>query len=359
MAGLVITEPVELHVALTSAQVIPGDRIYLRGGIYTLTGLSCALRGTAQAHITISNYQDEPVTIIPASGSRCLTITGAYLDFADLIFDGTNVADEAIKVTDGASNILLSGLEIKNAGRHGILTSRSTNLTVQGCNIHDCGTTDLDHGIYVSSEVVNALISGNTIHDIVGYGVHCYGGEANASYTIEKNYIYNQTNKAGIGCFHGVSIIQNNVIRDSLRGIGVHYAAVHSHIYHNTILGCTQYGVYSNDTVSGNDLDVINNLFDSCDIGIIATNENAIAQTMTVKNNLYSRLTGNAVQIAGTVDLTRSGDITASVLPVTDNGAQFIPTTGSPALGAGFAIGVTVDYAGNARGNPPTIGAWE
>lgn len=357
MAGLEITDPVQLHVALASPEIIPGDTLYLRGGNYTIGDLTVALQGTSEAHITIRPYESEPATIVPITGQRCFYIEGAHLDFLGLTLDASNCEIEAVKITDGADNVVLDSLDISNAGRHGVLVTHSTNITIQDCTIYDNGADDLDHQIYVSQQAFDVSILRNIIYGGFGYGVHIYGGEQADVNLIERNYIHDQP-RAGIGLFHGQNTVRNNVVRGCLRGIAVDYSSKAAYLYHNTMTDITQYCLHSSTPTIANTIDAINNVFDSAEIGVQALNTKAANQTLTLKNNLYSRLDAD-VNIALNVNTLRNGEISESVLPITDNGSQFQPTVGSPAIGAGLTGYAADDYAGIARANPPTIGAWE
>jgi len=300
-----------------------GGKIYFLDGEYT---------GTLDvpSYATIESYNNLGATIIQNSGATALSFQDKVgITVNGFLIDAPGATDAAIKITS-SQDITISSVEIKNCPRQGILithgTSATTGTIIENCHIHDCGTNGLDHGIYIRT---GGIIRGCNIHNITGYGVHAYDGSGD--YTIERNYLHNN-GAYGAGAMFGNAVIKNNVIRDNVsQSIRITYNALDVLCAHNTV--------------------------DEIFAGSRSTDDPA---TWTIKNNLClvsglqtaADLTG--VTIDADKNIILSGDYTD------DGGANIKPSAGNPAKAAGIAIaGITTDYGGNARSDPPTIGAWE
>lgn len=325
--------PGTLTQAMQSQLVLPGSRLLLHGGNYLVGDLQCAL-----SNVTITNFPDEQAILIPASGTRALLFGSLAADVIldGLIIDAVNVA-EGIKITSGATNITIKNCEIKNATGQGIIITHgggtTTGTLIENCHVHHCGTDDFDHGIYIRT---GGTIIGCEINNNIGYGVHAYAGIGD--YTIEKCYIHDNGD-FGIGAMYGNAIIKNNVMRGNGNSdIRATYDIFDLSAFYNTLLSA-QPGIAA---------------------GWRSTDDPAI---WTIQNNLCIGNTGISIDpaLAG-VTLTESNNLTvADITNITDNGANsIIPQAGHSAIGGGVAIsGITTDYAGTTRANPPTIGAYE
>lgn len=189
---------------LKSGLVESGSIIQLRQGNYTVGDLECTLDG-----VTITNYPGEQATIVPASGYRALLVSGDNNTIDGLIIDGTNVSNEALKVT-GVGNVIVN-CEVKNAARHGILVSGDTSATeIDTCHVHHCGTDGLDHGIYISG-VDGCNVHDNEVDNIVGHAIHVYGTGAGYTCTVDGNNCHDCAD-TGIGAYYGIVTITGNTI---------------------------------------------------------------------------------------------------------------------------------------------------
>jgi hypothetical protein len=317
--------PGTLEQALRSSQILPGSRLLLRGGNYLVGNVICTL-----SNITIMSYPGEQAVIIPASGYRAMLFESVSdITISGLIIDGSNLTNESVKVTGTSSNIRVTNCEIKN-GRHGVLMTGAVNgCEIDNCNIHHNGIGHLDHGIYVSSQHAGLVLTvrNNQISFNSSNGVHAYAGGDGAEYIIRNNFL-DGNGEVGIGCYHGKSQVYNNVVRGSgLRGITCRYDLVVAHVYFNTIGNSGEENIELAAIDTTPEIVIQNNL---C-FGTGGLIENTSGKSVTETNNLF-------------------GD-------VVDNGGSDIRPT---ITGNGIAIdGITTDYGGNARANPPTIGAWE
>jgi hypothetical protein len=317
-----IVFPGTLAEALQSPLILPGSRLLLRAGNYTLGNLQCTL-----SNVTIMPYPGETVTLIALSGYRCLLVNNCHDVILDgLIFDGTHVLSEVLKITDTTANIIVQNCEVKNGTRHGILISGTpTSCQIINNHVHHNGSGGLDHGVYLSS-VGGVTVSQNEIDHNTGHGVHAYGSNDAAAYTIERNYVHDDGER-GIGVYYGTAYVYNNIIRHAASiGVRASYNLVTAKIYNNTV------------THSGGSAMEIANFYNS--------------PTLTITNNLLLDNNYN-------IDADQSGAVnvshTSTAAPASDDGGAGI--VGSE---DGIALAeITVDYGGNARANPPTCGATE
>ncbi len=368
MTGLTIGNPASLAIALESANIIPGDVLQLRGGIYTLTDMEIKWHGTSSNHITLTNYPGEQVIFRPTSGVRIMLITGEYIDISgDIVFDGVGVSQECIKITNAGANvpleITLDGIEIKNAPMQGVLISNNgTVCTLNNLNIHHNGTTKDHHGIYLSDGT--ATISGCECYNNSGHGIQAYGNHSVA--VIYKNYCHNN-GRVGIGCYSDSAIVYNNICRANYEAnIRVRYSARNVEIYNNTCMDANAWHI----DVRAISLDVFrakiyNNVFCGGAYGVYIWTELASLPDGAIEfyNNLSTDTVNNYLFDAtdsGTISLSNNID-GGGFSPVTDNAADvIIPLTGNPAKNTGVYIAsVLSDYTGSVRNNPPSIGAYE
>jgi parallel beta-helix repeat protein len=162
--------------------------------------------GTANSPITIRSIpKGPPALILPplANGNPALaTLTFArvqYYTVSDLRISGwkgnpqapaeDHFGSNVISVSNGAANITVLNSELFNGLHCGLKEVSGTvnaNVVARNNNIHDNGTTTLDHGIYGCD---HCTFDGNTIHDNAAYGIHAYSAPPNV--TITNNTFYN------------------------------------------------------------------------------------------------------------------------------------------------------------------------
>lgn len=112
--------------------------------------------------------------------------THRNLRFKNLEFDGENCISGTIKITysigvsEVPHDIVLEGCRIENSVASGILVSgdatrRIGPISLIRCDVFNNGKTDLDHGIYVSSD--NVAIVDCHVHENAGWGIHAYNSD--------------------------------------------------------------------------------------------------------------------------------------------------------------------------------------
>lgn len=372
--------PKDLQAALLDTNIKPGDRLFLRGGTYTIGDVECRLSG-----VTIMPYPGELPIIQPLTGYRGLLFGSFAHDIIwdSINIDGVNLTNECVKITDGAYNITVRNSELKNSPWHGILISGSTthDIIVEDCSIHDNGSDKLGHGVYLS-DCTLATIQGNEIYNNAGHGVHVNGGNDAAYNVVQQNYVHNNLDR-GIGAYYGTVIIKNNVLYHSGgESICVRYGVVSTLIAFNTIRvenGDT--GIFISSLAKATvDQTVINNailgegLGNGLYVELRNTNVEKYIGSVLIKNNLIEPLFTNQFSLLTITDSSKSmsdgvwgdvyiklGNYSGLYAPVVDNGGfDYMPDTGNPAIGKGVDVsGITTDIIGYVRTSPPTIGARE
>jgi hypothetical protein len=220
-----ITDPWDLQTALNQPAVLmPGDTLWLRGGIYNGFYIS-NLTGTPSEYITVIQYPNERATIQDnrqfASGAT-LQINGAYTIYKN--FEVCNsVTDRNALGVDSfrpmglqieGQHINCINLIIHDTG-HGIgFWSTAVNSKIYGCIIYNCGTRNIPdlysthgHGIYSQNNTGIKEITNNIIFNQAGFGLHLYPNPANVNgYNISGNTLFNN------GILSGDTIRFNNIL---------------------------------------------------------------------------------------------------------------------------------------------------
>src|SRR5262249_2919825 len=125
--------------------------------------------------------------------------------------------------------------EIKNGPTQGIFVNSGVGYDeFLNVKVHDNGTVDLHHGLYLSTN--NILIDGSEIYRNSGWGVHVFGNEPSFN-VIRNSRIHDNARVAtrgpGIGLYGFGNLAYNNVIWGNAGGIEV--GGANNAIYNNTI----------------------------------------------------------------------------------------------------------------------------
>jgi len=345
------TEQAPFRTLRKGASVLtPGATLYVMGGTYAESLVNAIPGGSSWASpVTVAAYPGHTVTVKPSSGShRVLHFDGAdrqYIVIDGLILDALNVSYDAVKITHSGTDVAASAhhirivrSEVRNAPSQGILvTGRSNSNEFLQLKVHDNGTSDFDHGIYIATD--NNLVEGCEIFRNAGWGVHIYNGAGTTNRNVVRsNKIHNNGRVGkrgpGIGIYTGSdNVAYNNILWRQQIGIHLDHGANASIVANNTIYGHQDYGIFNGLT----------------------------SKKAMIQNNIgYS----NHTEI-------RNLGFTATIgYNLTDRDPQFrsIDTFDfrlrpiSPAIGAGTIIPlVTTDFSGAPRplGRPYTIGAFE
>lgn len=323
--------------------------------------------------ITLKAFPGETVTIKPNSGieSSAVLILANDVLLHSIIIDGVN-RKRGVDIAS-AQRVTLNRCEIKNcvgqsSGQYGqgvIATNDgiTRDICILNTTIHHIngvsGEEMYCHAIY--SSVAGMIVRGCEIYGIGSHGIHFYGG-AGGDLLAEGNYIHDCL--AGIGIYVGNAEVYNNVIRNTTQALTARYDARNVAFANNTLIrdtvGSNTIGIDVAHLADGANVKALNNVLHTGVYSIRAEQTNASTGVFSAHHNLRSAYT-QADPMIGHMENYSISKIDATFTPVTDDsGANIKPTSGNPAKAAGIAMSeVTADYGGNARSNPPTIGAWE
>lgn len=259
-----------------------GDTIYLHAGTYpeAVSTEGGAIRGgTSWSNaLVIASFPGDVVVLEPPAGAhRVATFADArasYIVVRGLVLDARNVRYEAVKITwsgtAGASNashhIRIEDSEVVRARAHGLLIASHHNELLR-TRVHGNGTTDFDHGVYITHP--DNLIDGCEVFDNAGWGVHVYNGGANDAdrNVVRNNRIHHNARTGGRGAGIILSsgddnVAINNVVFGNKIGIHVDYGSLRARVYNNTVFAQATNGIAVG--AGATDTDVRNNLvFDS------------------------------------------------------------------------------------------------
>lgn len=165
-----------IQAALYTAQ--PGQTILIHQGTYR-EALSTRRGGNAQeGPITLLALNNEQVKI--ENKGRMLTVNHPHIIISGLEFDAQfSTTNGAIRVKQGAENLLLQDITLKNNARHGVNISYADQVSILDSLIHSClWFEDADqegqqfkridaHGI-VAVGVEGLMVAGTEIRDVSG-----------------------------------------------------------------------------------------------------------------------------------------------------------------------------------------------
>jgi uncharacterized repeat protein (TIGR02059 family) len=282
-----------------------------------------------------------------------------------------------------------------------------SDMTVRGCEIHDCGRRGISFHIYGSYNLTNVLIENNYFHD----GFHTTGPDfsvgSSSSYSatingviIRRNTFYDPPNVNPGGTISNQMFFQNehqasgasitnisiysNIFKSPnessimLEAVGPIYIYNNTFYNHNTTLSGDIVHVWIDNNSTAK---IKNNIFyttlsndnGGAGEGLFVSSTQTNTSLIDANYNLYYRLS-NSLTIAewenhykyymNTIASLRSQlgweiNSPAPADPKFVSTSDFHLQPGSPALGAGVAIdGITIDFEGNTFSNPPNIGCY-
>ena len=252
----------------------PGDTLYVKSGTYAESLNKNIPGGTSWSNpVTVAAYPGHTVTLRPTSGAYVASFAAAtrtYIELRGLNLDAVNVSHGvgvASGSTTGASHhIRIRDCEIKNAKLHGALVQPGSGYNeFINVNVHDNGTTDFHHGLYIKSS--NNLVEQSLVYRNAGWGVHVYWSEVLKvsvnNNIIRNNKIYQNARLgqrgAGIILSSGSgNMAYNNLVWGNNGGIQVKYSSVsNTKVYNNTVYANKSFGI---DIASASNTSVRNNI---------------------------------------------------------------------------------------------------
>jgi hypothetical protein len=223
MAGLLLSDPINLHVGMTGDNIIPGDTLLLRGGTYLGTWLN-EIAGTAELPVTIKPYNNERVII-----SGDFSDATEYVTYIDIEFVTIHDPNPALTPAGKYHDFSGSGVKIIN------------------CTLHDSDGA----GFWDNADLFYGCISYNhgVVVGEVGSGHSLYTQNQTASHkkTI-KHSIFGRSANYGLHVFStnfpatNIDIIENVLLPGSNHLIGSQHADdgilfSGNHVYGHLILG--------------------------------------------------------------------------------------------------------------------------
>jgi hypothetical protein len=300
------------------------------------------------------------------------------IDAIDLLYCG--YAAVQFDAEDGAwtaqTGLIIENLEIAYVSTKGSEAGYGTqaawsNMTVRGCDVHDCGRRALSFHVYGGGFTVdNVLIENNYFH----HGLHTTGPDLqpypSSSFNnwIIRNNIFDDSNTYSVSDANFILMqnpgnskpfdefyIYNNIfIHPKLFGILMEGTGGKTYIWNNVFIGPCLSGQCSLEIQVMNGaqchVDVRNNIFYSDGSRELEIENGQSASNVTLSNNVFYKAASNMG--------TGTNSITSNPLFVSVAQKDFHLLSSSPAIGAGIDVGLSADFEGNAYSNPPNIGCY-
>ena len=219
----------------------PGDTLYVKNGTYTSWGIWNSPSGTSWSNpVTVAAYPRHSPVIVGGlyfANNSYMVIDGFVIDGIEITWGYGGIAD----------HIRIQNSELAYAGI--FVTEGSDGNEFIQLQVHDSGTTDFDHGIYIRSS--NNIVAGCSIYNSAGWGVHLYSpsGAGVNNNIIRDNNIYDNgrsgTRGAGILVSSGSgNQVYNNVVWGNIGGIEIDYNASNTYISNNTVHDNIGFDIY-------------------------------------------------------------------------------------------------------------------
>jgi parallel beta-helix repeat protein len=218
----------------------PGDTLYVKNGTYTSWGIWNSPSGTSWSN---------PVTVAAYPGHSSIIVGGLY--FANnryMVIDGFVIG--GIEITWGyggiADHIRIQNSEIAYATVGIFVIPGSDGNEFINLQVHDNGTTDFDHGIYIASS--NNIVEGCSIHGNAGWGVHLYSSSGGVNNNVIRNNDIYDNGKSGVRG-NGILVssgsgnqVYDNTVSGNIGGIRIENASDTS-LNNNTVYGNADFDI--------------------------------------------------------------------------------------------------------------------
>lgn len=350
----------------------PGDLILISGGTYN-ERLSVPTSGSEGRHIIYCGKPDEKVVIESGSGDRGLIeISGkSHLSFINMtVANSSNFGVYA----DNSDSLVFKNFEVNTSQDGGLVVLGSSNLLVDGCNIHGTNSKGGD-----ANHEALSIAEGSTNFEVKNCKVYDNGEEG-----IDAKY-----NREGGGKIHDNVVWNNNgpnIYADSTNNVDIYnnvsYGAKGSskagiavaaetaydgennprvasniRIYNNISYGNAGGGVsfYTEPGGRISDVSIINNTVVDNQRNAIEVNTDGLSGNNPVFNNIFS---GNGIGGAG---LKIGENFTGDAQFVNPSAGDYHLRAGSAAINAGVVGAPAFDKDGKSRplGGGFDMGAYE
>tara|TARA_B110000902_G_C14282271_1_gene577391 strand:- start:131 stop:1804 length:1674 start_codon:yes stop_codon:yes gene_type:complete len=335
-----------------------GDNIFVKSGSYA-EKLWWTNSGTPDNPITLSNYNNEDVTISgtnasnASQGALILISSKSHIRINGIIFADNimNYAD-GINVTGSGTDIEITNCEFKNIGwtsskttmptssnsAHAIIfigtnASSYNNILISENYIHDC-ITGYSESLTMAGNIESFIIEKNTLNFNTNIGIDAAGhfswtgAPANVNYSrngiIRNNIVSDFDGPAALDAAGGIYIdggsfitVENNTVFNYSVGFSVGCEVPGKSnegniIQNNVAYNCDLSGLFlgSNTTSLVNDTKVYNNTFYKCGTGTYDNGQIALLNNADsdIKNNIMYPANGNyaMIQFNGTISTNKS-----------------------------------------------------
>ena len=303
-------------------------------------------------------------TEVTAGGDDNLNINGNSIDY-----NGTLSNVFAIKVGNilagsiSDNNITMETTLAKVVGislETGANTTSVTKNKISKCKATGSATISYARGIVVGTSLASSLISISN----------------NVIYNVATAYATTTTGGNAMGIMIG-AIGDNTTYSVVTGGIDLYFNSVNLSGTYDRNSACTVDALFLGSAVSA--INLKNNAFKNSTLNTNASPSTSKSYAIYCQsaNTAFTAIDYNDYYVSGSqgvlgflgsdrVDLAGIqagfGQNVNSIVtdPLFNSNTNLIPQPGSPVLGAGTAIGgITIDYLGTTRNNPPTIGAYE
>ncbi|MCK9422753.1 MAG: T9SS type A sorting domain-containing protein [Bacteroidales bacterium] len=328
--------------------------------------------------------------LIRLNGADRVTIDGNYGgsgQYLTLSNSNTGTLNSAIALSNTANDNTIKNCKVYSKYR-AITTTLADNSLIEGNEIYGDVTGNSNYsqaGIYISTSSINTKIRRNSIHDFYytgtsGYG--CFGiyyvSDATTETDISNNIIYNIK---GDGDATGIGYSPQGIYIASGGNCKIYYNSIY--LFGNTLGQSASYDGMSTciGVTSGiTSLDIRNNALQNsmgAYSGSTMANEIYVIYSGSA-NTTYTNINYNDYYFTNQSDVTEyigylgsaQADLAAwktatsqdansySTNPNFTSATNLKPTTGSYLIGTNIP-GITTDYEGATRSNPPDVGAFE
>jgi hypothetical protein len=311
--------------------------------------------GTAGNPFTLISANRYGAIIAPTSGPIDFNIvtfdSGAdYVVMDGFVIDAAGVASGAVAFSDGSDYATLQNSEVKNVrscetqpcviwlSPSAILTVGNSHARILNNLIHDIGLVPYDtmrnHGIYVNG--ANAIIEGNTIYNLTGFGIHIWTSHP---FMPDNNIVRNNR-------------IYDHSLRNPSAGILMDVGSGNV-AYNNIIYSRSTNPNAVGITVRGNNQALNNTVYNNGYVGLEVTSGAVARNNIAFKNGTDILTGGNVVM---------SSNLTVDPGFVSASSFDFRLQAASPAIDAGVTVNyVESDITGMRRpqGGSFDVGAYE
>ena len=331
-----------------SYESLPGDTIYLRGGLHAggvdIYTSSLTIQSAPGEWAVIASTLTDPIasnnvlTIRPSANNtviRNLEITGGF--YYGIMFwsewENYPTIQQNVYLATAASHCLIDNVRIHDTGSSAIkMVMKVFNITIQNCEIFNTGARYRTYGHGVEGvQTQHVTVQDCYIHDIPDAAVHLVGGSTFG--VIQRNYIANTEFGLNIGFateYEYMDPIHNPLLYEHLHGL----------VANNIITGTTNAGI---------------NLWAAYNITIIYNtlwNVQQLAQDAILLNS-YQHVDAPGAPTIGCANITIIGNIltkssTARAGPIIQIRVGGLSTSKYSYLNMGY----NVYYDGSGLGSP-------